>query len=449
MDYSHAKPTVRLSALLGAALVSLLLVACNGDDGLLTPTAGGDGSTPTALATATTASPTTSPTPEPTQTVEPGERLRSLLLSVISTGETSDDQAALAQMEVVAVDLEDADRDLWAAVSSGPGVWELEDEARHVVAVYERRPDDSWVEVAVLPLESEPTIADLEVVPTDAPEGVTWLAVHGFTGAHGGTFELVRFDGAALASALWWFSPSPGAATLADLDDDGQAEIVLDASDPYVYCYACNVTAWAEIIYRWVDGEPVAVNIAPVETAGDRVRELTEQATRYVEADLWRRARSTMQLAAEAAPEDDEVWWLRLAVERTAQARLADAGAPQQPLTTAVLAGEYDVAVDLMRPLDPAEVYDPEGPLVAGTVAEGWHDSMGTHLIDYADRALGVDPMLASAYAVRSVGRVMVDPDDWAGALLDMEAALALAPDDAFFRDAHAFLLARTGGTGG
>ncbi len=469
MDDSHTQTTPRLSLrarrprvprLLGVlvAVVGLLLAACNGENDLLTPTSGGGTPSPTVSPTATDSTPSATPPPSPEATVEPSERLRGPLLSLISTGTSAQDQAALSQMEVVAIPLEGAagatgGRDLWAAVTSGPGVWELSTDARHVAAVYERRAADSWVEVAVLPLESEPTIADVEVVVVDAPEGdglgTWWIGIHGFTGAHSGTFELVRFDGAALSSALWWFSPSPAAASIADLDGDERPEIILDATDPYVYCYACGVRAWGEIIYRWVDGEPVAVNLAPVESTDQRVRDLTEQAIRYVEADLWRRARSTMQLAVEAAPGDAEVWWLRLTVDRIATARIEDVGAPQQPVTTAVLAGEYGAAVDLMRPFQPAAVFDPEGPLLVDTVAEGWHDSMGGYLVEYATRALAVDPQLAPAYAVRAVGRVLVDPDAWAEALLDMDAALALAPQDTFYQDAHRYLLAQNGGASG
>ncbi|MCK9487392.1 MAG: hypothetical protein M0R73_11960 [Dehalococcoidia bacterium] len=458
----------RLAVLLGAALLGLLLVACDGSEGGPIPTAtGGTGSTggaatgtstevapPTPTSTpsgspTTSPTPATTPTPAPTPTLTPSESLRSLLLSVISTGVTAAEQAALDQMEVVAIELQVADRDLWAAVTSGPGVWELGNGARQVVAIYERRTDGSWVEVAVLPLESEPTRTDIEVVPAPAGSDLIWLAVHGNTGAHAGTFELVRFDGVALTSSLWWFSPSPGAATIADLDGDGAAEIVLDATDPYVYCYACGVRAWGEIIYRWVDGEPEAVNIGPIESSDPRVRVLTEQAARLVEADLWRRARSTMQLALEAAPDVEAVWWMALTIGRTADARLADAGLEWQPLTTAVLAGEYTLALDLMDGLPPAQMYAPDGPLLAGTVAEDWPEVMGEILVDYATRALDVDSTMAEAYAVRSLGRILAAPDDWEGARLDMDAALAIEPGNPFYQQADAFLLTLYGGTRG
>lgn len=436
-----------------AALVAAVALgaACDGDNSLITPTTGRTTPTATVEATPTTsATATPSETPTPTETPEPQQQLQSLLLSIFTSTNSEADQRALAQMEVISVPVENADRDLWAAVTSGPGVWEFSTESGHVAAVYERREDGGWVEVTVLPLQSGPTLADIAVL--DAPQppgGVAWIAVNGFTGAHGGTFELLRFDGVSLVSTLWWFSPSPAAAAMADLDGDGVDEVLLDASDPYVYCYACSVTAWSEIIYRWVGGEPVAVNLGPVETDNARARALTEQASALVEADLWARARATMQLAVDAAPEDEDIRWMQRAIDRTAAARLEDAGAPQQPVTTAVLAGEYDLAVSLMAEHAPAEAFDPAGPLVAGTVAEGWGETMGLHLLDYAGRALQVDPQLAPAYAVRALGRMLLDEPDPAAALMDMEAAMAIVPGNEFYRAAYEYLLDRNGGAAG
>jgi hypothetical protein len=443
----HPRPWTRhLLALACGLTAAAALAACDG--------AGVDisgGTSPTASGSPTPAASTTStPTATTTEAIpSTEERLQELVLGLL-TDRAAADEDALAQIEVVALPLGGATRDLWAAVSSGPGIWELQGEARHVLAIYERRSDGSLVEVSVLTLESEPTIADLEVVPGIDPDGANvWVAVHGFTGAHSGTFELVRFDGVALTSALWWFSPSPGAATLEDLDGDGVAEVVLDATDPYVYCYACGVRASAEIIYRWVDGEPTAVNIAAVESDDQRVVDLTEVAALYANANLWRHARSTMQLAADAAPDDPEVRWLRIAIERTATLRLTDAGSEPQPLVTNVLAGDFDAAVTLMEALTPAEAFDPVGPLFAGTVAEGWEDVTAGYLVDYANAALEVQPTMASGYVVRALGRVLVAPEDWATALMDMEAALAIEPDNVFYQAAEAYLRERNGGASG
>jgi len=364
--------------------------------------------------------------------------------------DTGASQAVLDQITVVALPLDVPDRDLWVAVSSGSAVYELPLEyARHVAGVYERLSDDALVELARLPLESEPTEAYLEVLPAQSEEGYpAWVAVAGVVGAHSGTFELLRFDGITLTSVLWWFSPGPAAGTLEDLDGDGRPEVILDASDPYVFCYACGVTAAAEIVYRWVGPEPEAVNLVAVE--GDpTTAALTAAAVAYVEADLWQAAQETIASAIGAAPGNTDISWLQIAIDRVAAARLAQAGADAQPLVTNVLAGEYDAAVDLMRPLDPAEVFDPFGPLLAGTAAEGWESLAGEYLADYATRALIVEPDLASAYIVRAVGRMLIDGNAWAVALIDIDDALDIAPGDAFYQALAEYAAEQNGGARG
>ena len=53
--------------------------------------------------------------------------------------------------------------------------------------------------------------------------------------------EIVRLAGDVLSQELDSFSPSPGACAVKDVNNDGANEVVLDATDPYVFCYACGV----------------------------------------------------------------------------------------------------------------------------------------------------------------------------------------------------------------
>ncbi|MQC25738.1 MAG: hypothetical protein DWG78_02210 [Chloroflexi bacterium] len=438
---------------MGLACAAVLLAAgCRNDTGI-----GGNGSgatlTPTAMPEAsvtpnnTGGDPTAAtPTPTPDQTDE----LRDLMLSSLTSAATSAEmERALEELDVSSFPLEGTDRDLWFAVSTGSGVYELP-EAQHVAGIYERRSNGAWVEIARLVLESTPTHASAEAIPVKGPSGFPlWVAVTGGTGAHSGTFELLRFDGIALTTALWWFSPSPDVVTLEDLDGDGLPEVILNADDPYVFCYACGVVAHAEVIYRWENAEPTTVTLEeePGETT---VAFLTARAARLVEADLWREARGIIQEALALEPANEQLQWSARVVTRTADERLAQAGSPPQPVVTNLLAGEYGSIVALMRALPPADVFDPEGPLVAGTVAEGWEGLMGEYLIDYASRALALDPARHEAFVARALGQVLLDPaTGWGLALADIDAALAIAPDDAFYQACQTFLLARTGGVRG
>ncbi|MDO9445897.1 MAG: hypothetical protein Q7K37_11325, partial [Dehalococcoidia bacterium] len=358
-----------IAALLGlSCAAALLLAGCRGGDD--TPTS----STPlpgTVEVTSTPAAgePDVSPTPD--ATTDTGELRELMLSSLTATATSAQMDRALAALEVESFRLDVPGREVWFALSTGSGVYELPS-AGHVAGIYDHRADGSWVETARLVLESAPGVASAEIVPIRGTSGFPiWIAVAGSTGAHSGTFELLRYNGTSLTTELWWFSPSPEAALVTDLDSDGVPEIVLNASDPYVFCYACGVEDYAEVIYRWQDEQPTLVSI--VETPGESESAfLNSRAVRLVEADLWREALATIESARTAAPDDTVILWNAIQIRRVAAVRLAQAGTPQQPLVTNVLAGEYGPALELIRGLSPAEAFDANGPLVSDTVAIGW-----------------------------------------------------------------------------
>jgi len=384
-----------------------------------------------------------------TATTDSQAQLRRNLLSSLTIGlDPAETRDALDGIQVVTASFTTSDRELWVAVTSGPGIYDLPEAREHVAGVYERSGDD-WVELANTTLASGPTFAEIEVVAAEYA-GAAWIAIDGLSGAHSGTFELLHFDGVDLSSVLWWFSSSPGAATIVDLDGSEPREVVLNATDPYVYCYACGVRAWSEVIYRWMDGELVEVPLAGVADDDQLMTDLTEVAAIYAGADLWQRALDSVTEASNMAPDNVDVFWLYTLISRIAEARLADAGSEQQPFITNVLAGEYDAAVDLMRPHSPAQALSPTGPLIAGTVAEdGWEDSTALWLLDYTERAIEAAPDLAAAHAVRAFGLLVEDPENWAGALAEMDEALRLQPEDDFYLEAVQYLLEQNGGASG
>ncbi len=457
---------VRLAAATAIAVVALGAVACANPD--IDPTAGD--ASGTATSTGTSSSTATEPpnTPSSTGTVpggttetatasltatsapgDPEAALRRSLLSSLTTGLAPDEtRQALQGIEVVTAPIEAEGRTLRVAVTSGAGIYDLPEAREHVAAIYEQSGDD-WVELSNLTLESGPTVAEVEVV-ADEYEGSSWIAVHGFTGAHSGTFELLQFDGVDLTSSVWWFSSMPGAATIVDLDGVDPPEIVLNATDPYVYCYACGVRAWHEVIYRWVEGQLVEVPLAGVAANDQLITDLTEAAALLAQADLWAHALRTVTEARNADPKNMDVFWLYTLIERVAEPRLADAGADQQPFMTNILAGEYEAAVDLMRPYEPAVALDPNGPLIAGTVAEGsWADATAAWTLDYSERALALAPDLAAAHAVRAFGLLVQNPEDWSEALGEMEEARRRQPRDEFYQLCVQYLFEQNGGAFG
>ena len=69
--------------------------------------------------------------------------------------------------------------------------------------------------------------------------------------------------------------------------------------------------------------------------------------------------------------------------------------------------------------------------------------------MDHATRALAIEPDLAPAYVVRALGRILVDGEAWAEALLDVDAARQVEPDDAFYQALAEYLSEQNGGARG
>ena len=158
-----------------------------------------------------------------------------------------------------------------------------------------------------------------------ARAGSAWIAIRDSTGAHAGTLDVIRFDGG-LETVLSHISSRPNAGEITDLDGDGLPEFVLNASNPFVFCYACAVEEHAVDLYRW-DGAAlsrvalaVPAGLAPG-AAADAARVVS-----LAQADLWREAAALAVQTASGAPDDDGLRWLSILVNQMAAARLGHAG---------------------------------------------------------------------------------------------------------------------------
>ena len=100
----------------------------------------------------------------------------------------------------------------------------------------------------------------------DIDPAFVWLAIDGGIGAHGGTFQLLRFDGAALHLEIVGSSASPGVGYLEDLNNDGTAEVILREHDFYVFCYACGVRYLNFRVFTWdtVNERMLEVTLQPM-----------------------------------------------------------------------------------------------------------------------------------------------------------------------------------------
>ena len=392
---------------------------------------------PTPTATAT-------PTPSPTPSAE--ERAAGLAAIVLAaiTEEFGDNE-----IEARALDLgvAGADGAYWAVLTNGLRPFYVNDDGDpinffHLVAVHRLNNDGSWSdEIDRIEIDTAPYGTDVaELVDLDGRAGGNaWIAIRDSTGAHAGTLDVIRFDGG-LETVLSHISSRPNAGEITDLDGDGLPEFVLNASNPFVFCYACAVEEHAVDLYRW-DGAAlsrvalaVPAGLAPG-AAADAARVVS-----LAQADLWREAAALAVRTASGAPDDDGLRWISILVNQMAAARLGHAGSPGQPLLTNVLAGEYGAALDLMRAHPPAEAFALDGPLIVGTAAELDLSTMAVTILDYSERALAERPDDASIHALRALGLALASPDELDRAREAAARALELAPADEFLQQASAFL---------
>lgn len=422
-----------------------------------TPTAG---ATPAPSPSPTrTAAVTVPPSPSPTAAVAARQaptldELAAELREIVQEGiwqEFPEFPGAESQpVHVLPLGLPEVTGAYWSVVTDGPQPFKTNSRGEainffHFAAAYERSEDGEWHEVDRLEIESAPQRTQAEVLTTgwEVPGGepAAWIAVRGGTGAHAGTLDVIGFDGQTLSTAVSWVGARANAGEIVDLDGDGLVEVVLDESNPYVFCYACATELKQEALYRWIGAGLGRVELrAPPGEPRDHEGEGVHRIVSLAEADLWREAAAGATVLSEQSPLSEGTRWFSILTNRIAVARLAHAGTPGQPLLTQVFAGEYAAAVEMMRALEPSEAFALDGPLIAGTAAEEDLATMAVHLLDYTARALAVAPDRADIHAVRALGLALASPDDLREAASAMADAIARAPDDAFLQASRDFL---------
>lgn len=266
-----------------------------------------------------------------------------------------------------------------------------------------------------------------------------WLHVEGGVGAHSGTCNILTFDGATITDAYSAFNPSPGVCRIRDLDGDGVDDVIVNETEPYVFCYACGVRFPYFSVRRW-DGSALSlVKLESLpETAPAALAERNDEAIRSANAGLWKDALLAVEdaMIAGAAPEGIFGWnaiLIRLNGEaRKAQADAAAAPDYPYPLLARLFYGDYPAAVDVMRGYTAGEIFGQPSALVSGTMAEGWEPTLAGWITRTVEPALAVRPQLAEAYFLRAWGNWLANPDD-PTVVEDLARAAELRPDDPLF----------------
>ena len=339
---------------------------------------------------------------------------------------------------------------LWLAITTGPQPSYLDTDGEvvnffHFAALYRRDADGTWDgPTAKLTIDSAPQrIRDFVVfdprASTSPKARPTLIAIHGETGAHGGTFDVLRLDDGRLETALSHIGARSAAGDIVDLDGDGIPEVVLNDSNPYVFCYTCAVEEKHEQLYFWIDGGYQAVPLDMPPGLPPELAATAAQVVRLARADLWRDAAA---LAADLARRGarDDLRRLSVLVNRTAALRLAHAGTSGQPLLTNVLAGEYAQAFALISRHTPEDAFSLDGPLVTDTAAASDPTTMAVTLIDYSEQALAERPADAAIHTVRALGLALASPDDLRRARAAINDAVESAAGDQFLDAAQAYL---------
>lgn len=324
---------------------------------------------------------------------------------------------------------------LWLVSSRGMRSYETDLDEAHFVAVYDK--EGGWREIAHADLANADYVDAQGVRQVQVEPGHLWLTAESGVGAHGGCFELFSFDGQALASQVAYCHDSPGAGRLEDVDGDGTNDAVLDATENYVFCYACGVRFVRYRVMRWNGSRMVEVNLTKLpDSAPATLRQMTNHAVDLAKAELWQEAQSTIDLVTSSDP---IVTWDAALIHLHARGRAEQAHSGGYPLLDDLFNGDYPAVLAVMRPYPPAQLFSPASPLVAGTAARGFESSLTEWVTRTTTLNLQASPNLAAAYFVRGWGIYQGSPGT-AKAQADIERAAQLDPNESLYSASAAFM---------
>ncbi|MGB1253058.1 MAG: hypothetical protein ACPG8W_20760 [Candidatus Promineifilaceae bacterium] len=261
-----------------------------------------------------------------------------------------------------------------------------------------------------------------------------WLLVTGGVGAHSGVAQLLKFDGTTMSQAAFGFNSSPDAGYVEDLDGDGWQELILNHTDPYIFCYACGVRLANYAISRW--NGTVLETVQLVKLEGDSAEIIANNnAIDLANANLWSDAE--LEIRPYETSDNPTIRWNAEHILLTGSGRSALAESPY-PLFSRIFYGDYAGATFSIGNLAPEEIFDITGPLIVGTLAEDWSSSMLPQIIDFSSQAIVAQPNNAGAHFLRGWASYLIDPSD-SNAVADVLRAAELEPDHYLYPSAAAY----------
>jgi tetratricopeptide (TPR) repeat protein len=380
--------------------------------------------------------------------------LRSMIAASLPLTPTPDasgfSPGGIAEVGVLPLTVSSGSQPLWAVFSVGMRGF-TDPPQDHFIAIYAHS-DAGWQELTRLELAGNFDPEAFEPSPDYVFEGSLrqvnvepsriWLQLEGGAGAHGGTYHLLSFDGQVLKIEATNSTASPGGNRVEDLNGDGLQEVVLDATDAYVFCYACSVRLVNFTVLRWDGSQLAEVPLTPLpESASADLRDLNNRAVELAQGELWKDALATIEQAQALDAQDETVVWNAALIRLTAEGRRPpyDYESIGYPLLDRIFYGDYAAALDVVGDYGVEELFGQPSPLVVGTVVEGWEDALVQRIQDSTTRALQVQPDLAAAWFLRGWATHLGNPDS-PQALADIERAAELDPNEPLFAQSIAYL---------
>lgn len=293
---------------------------------------------------------------------------------------------------------------------------------------------DGWTELGRSELQCVSYLEEswLELVEIEPDE--IWLAVKGGTGAHGACLELLRWDGQGLHVAITGFSSNPDAGSLVDLNGDGQLDLRIDNSDPYIFCYACGVSQYWAQLYFWDGQSFVEVVPTPLSNEYDeKLRELNNRAVELAQASLFADALTQIEQAQAMARGNDTVDWNAIWIRHHLEASRREAAMSKFPVLGHVFAGDWEAALESLWAIG-LPTFASSAPIPEEFEAVTSEFVVGELLNQYADTAIALQPERAPIHALRVWGRFLVNQDDPA-VQEGFRYAAELAPEDERFSE--------------
>lgn len=449
----------KLNYLSISLLIGLLMTACNAAANpaepiattgvptvIMTPTPAAAPGEPTTLnpTTVPTLVPTANPPSLPTEpTAVPNTD--DLLVTVQNTLPTN----AFEGLAVLPLYLPEGERPLWVVHSKGFRNFDIDPVPGHFVAIYTWQ-NNNWQELAYQALNDldennfgPDYIYEQGVTQVGIDPAYLWLAIDGGVGAHGGIFQLLRFDGTALRLEVMEYSASPGLGYLEDLNGDGTTELILRLHDFYVFCYACGVRYLNFGVYTWNTAnqqmQAISIQPMPLDQQEHPAYFLTNWAVALAEAGLWAEAldkiESAEQIATEASTPYEVLSWDAALIRLYNQAYQAELNHTPYPLLTNIFYGDYAAALDIMRPYGNAQPFSTTSPLVQGTVAEGNEKWLAEYILRQTNAAISTKPDLLAPYYLRAWATFLVNPAD-PQITADLQFVAALQPSEPLYTQA-------------